>query len=1015
LSNPNFDFDSWVSQVGEWQTATRNVPALIHEDIIKSKIDFEDPKHGLKSLLVDPLQVQYALGYKDRKYSLTYDVLKRIPHQLGVVAAILQTRCNQAAAFSVPFRSSKSVGFMIKHRDPGHETTTSEKEKIQQLERFVYNCGAPDPNPHNKIERDDFETFLKKITRDSLMYDQACFEIVPDRRNQPYEFMAVDAATIRIASPNQILGIDGTYQERTPPISQTLLTQDQYAPFRAMQIFGQKNGERPEFIQLINGQIRNVYFKNELAFGVRNPRTDIYIQGYGYGEMEQLITILTAHLYAEEYNRRFFMQGSAPKGLLNFKGENFTPDQLEGFKRQWRANLEGVENCLAGDTKVYTKEHGFDTVQNICGDLEEVAATIWSGTAWETGLVYKTKAPKVLCHIETDNGLKFSCSPDHKVRTVDDAGDLVWKTQSSFKEGDFVLVNKNAVEAGTELLCFGKPVSNEMFEVLGWLIGDGHVGSRCLEWFYHHDKEQDILDKHLSIVQGYFPKATKVVTQRTSEQIEATKKRYGFKSVAGFTTKIQLNDVSAAQWAVAHGFYNTDQHRKQIPKNLYLCPTAAKNHFLKGLFSADGNNAKRRQPAITISNADIRQEVKDLLLSVGIRTCLSEGKHKLVIIGNKRSYEEKPSVLRIKDKTRFFDSVGFLQEHKQPSVGKKPNEVGKNDRLPRSVVCKFLAEVREANSKSQYTLLSRRERMDLNSIMSGADVCSKPRLLRYTTKANIAVPSWILDYHFAEVVEVHNTGLLVPMYDVSIDHEEHQFVGGNVLSSNSWKTPILQAEQGVEWIDLHPSNREMEYGQWVEYLIKITCAVFLMDPAELNFDLHGGVQQTPLFESSQEWKLKASRDRGLKPLLRFLAKLVNKNIISKIDDRFVFDFVGLDELTEQEKHQLRQEQVSSYMTLNEIRRAEDLPDVEDGDMILNPTYIQARQARFQQEQAKNTQEQAAPAGGAGGGAAAAPAQAEAPAPEQPNTAPKYAGSFKKSQEGMIELSLDAYKDLTRGV
>lgn len=576
MSSP--DFSAWSSQINQFSNDiidSSAIPAVIHDDIMKSKMDFGVPQRGFKSLLADPLAVQYALGYKDRKYSLTYDVLKRIPHQLGVVAAILQTRCNQVAAFSVPYRESKSVGFQIKHKNPGHSTSKSEVEFIADLEKFVYNCGAPDPNPHNKVKRDDFETFLKKIVRDSLMYDQSVFEIVPDRLGQPYEFLAVDASTIRIAAADEIFGPNDTYQRRSPILSQDLM--DQRAPFKAMQLMSsEKDGERPDFVQLINGQIENVYFRNELAFGVRNPRTDIYIQGYGYGEMEQLITILTAHLYAEEYNRRFFMQGSAPKGLLNFKGENFTPDMLEGFKRQWRANLEGVEN--------------------------------------------------------------------------------------------------------------------------------------------------------------------------------------------------------------------------------------------------------------------------------------------------------------------------------------------------------------------------------------------------------------------------------------------------------SWKTPILQAEQGVEWIDLHPSNREMEYGQWVEYLIKITCAVFLMDPAELNFDLHGGVQQTPLFESSQEWKLKASRDRGLKPLLRFIAKQINEHVIGPIDDHFVFDFVGLDELTEQEKHELRQEQVASYMTLNEIRRAEDLPDVEDGDTILNPTYIQARQARMQHEAEQAATEQEDQANSAAGEAPPpAPAGADTQG-QQANTAPEYAGTFRKSQEDsrIITIDLDTYKNMFKG-
>jgi hypothetical protein len=615
------------------------------------------------------------------------------------------------------------------------------------LESFIYQCGAPDPNPHSAIIRDDFETFLKKLVRDSLMFDQAChvagtqvtladgttksiedievgdivishdgnphkvlhptqrlftgnlctiksrgvavtatsnhpllvltnkqahlaqqhvdhkpewipagdvtvdmyltypkvklpttchssfspfthdlfddsyfyirvddvtteaveshpvynmevedthsyiangyvshncFEIVPDRKGQPYEFLAIDASTIRLAANNLDMSFSTANRLNNNLYTGISPAANQASPYKTLQVRNPETQDVPSYVQIINGQIRNTYTYNELAWGVRNPRSDIYIQGYGYGELEQLVTTITAHLYAEEYNRRFFMQGSAPKGILNFKGDNLTPDQLEAFRRQWRANLEGTEN--------------------------------------------------------------------------------------------------------------------------------------------------------------------------------------------------------------------------------------------------------------------------------------------------------------------------------------------------------------------------------------------------------------------------------------------------------SWRTPILQTEQGVDWINLHPSNQEMEYGQWMEYLLKLTCAVFLIDPAELNFDMHGGVQQTPLFESSQEWKLKASRDRGLKPMLRFIAKLINNHVVSKIDDHFMFDFMGLDELTEQEKHELRKEQVSTYMTLNEIRRAEDLPDVPDGDIILNPTYTTAQQQRKQllMQQQQLAASSAAPA-------APPPTEEEAPqaqsgnepSPEkqQNNQGPQYADSFTKSLK-VLEINLEdeseSWIDIYRG-
>jgi hypothetical protein len=563
-------FDGWVDQLSSWQDATSSIPRLVREDIIKARLKPDDVSRGMKSISSDPLSIQYAMGYKDRKYSLSYDTLKRIPQQLSIIGAIINTRVNQVSAFSVPFRSSKSVGFVIKHKDPAHLTTKSEVQFIKDLETFIYNCGHTEPNPHSHGRRDTFETFLKKFTRDSCTYDQAACEIIPDRRGRPYEFAAVDASTIRIAARKGV-GVDDTYHGRSPAYNARLwnyMMTEGRGPYRSLQMYEGQNKQDVSYVQVVNGQIYNVYSEDELMFGVRNPRSDIYVHGYGYSEMEQLITVITSHLYAEEYNRRFFMNSSSPKGMLVFKGDSMSPDMMEGFRRQWRETLEGV--------------------------------------------------------------------------------------------------------------------------------------------------------------------------------------------------------------------------------------------------------------------------------------------------------------------------------------------------------------------------------------------------------------------------------------------------------SNAWKTPVLQSEAGVDWIDLHPSNREMEYGQWLEYLIKIGCSIWLIDPAEINFDLHGGVQQTPLFESSQEWKLKASRDRGLKPLLRFISQQINQNIISKLDDHFVFDFAGLDELTEQEKHTLRMEQVTSYLTLNEVRRAEDLDDLEHGDLPMNPTYLQAMQIRLQADQQKQQAEaaqkqQAAPAAGAQASQGAQQGEEE----QAQSAAPEYADRFSKSSNSkFLSIELD---------
>jgi hypothetical protein len=547
---PGLDYENIIRDVTRMQMATSFIPKIVSDEIKKGwhQLPNTDPNRSPKSWFFDPLALQYSLGYKDRRYSLSYDVLKRIVSQLSIISAIINTRSAQVAAFAQPYRWTKSLGFVIRHKDPDHPTTPAEIAFIKELEQFILNCGRSERNPYSRIQRDDFESFLRKIVRDSLTYDQLTFEIVPDRMGIPYEFYATDASTVRIASDDRYVGVNGTYTQRegfvpgVPARFQGLYEGKQYGTTNSA-------GDRVAYVQIINGQIENIYSENELAFGVRNPRTDIYIQGYGYGELEQLYTIVTAHLNAEEYNRKFFTQGSTPKGVMNMKGDNWTPEQLEMFKRQWYAQVAGVEN--------------------------------------------------------------------------------------------------------------------------------------------------------------------------------------------------------------------------------------------------------------------------------------------------------------------------------------------------------------------------------------------------------------------------------------------------------SWKTPIIQSE-GVDWIDLAKSNSEMEFGKWMEYLLKVACGVFLIDPAELNFDMHGGVQQTPLFESSQEWKLKASRDRGLKPLLRFIAKMLNKHVIDQIDDHFTLEFVGLDEMSEQEKHEMLVEQIASYMTLNEARRSLDLPDLPGGDVPMNPVYMQMLQMQQQQEQGGGEE---GPPGGGGDDQPAALTDGK-----NADGAPQYAEHFGRDTE-----------------
>ncbi len=457
-----------------------------------------------KSWFADPFALldSVGMGYRNAPTYLTYDTLRQVSERDTYVAPIILTRIDQVNTFARPQPNKYSVGFVIRPRfgDKKRLLTRSEKERVEQLQMLVLNTGL-----NYNLGRDGLRQFLAKFVRDSLVYDQACFESVRTRGGGIHSFHAVPSDTIRTATPKQMKG--------TPPRLSELKRDVRY-------------------VQVINSSITAEFTIDEMAFCVRNPRSHVKAYGYGLPEIETLMTTITSHLWAEEWNRRMFSQGSTIKGLLNVKG-NVPPVQFEAFKRMWHSQVAGVQNA--------------------------------------------------------------------------------------------------------------------------------------------------------------------------------------------------------------------------------------------------------------------------------------------------------------------------------------------------------------------------------------------------------------------------------------------------------WKTPMLNSEE-VQWLPMQLSNTEMGYQMWTEYLCKVTTALFRIDPAEINFDLRGGVGQQPVFMSTNEAQQKASKDRGLQPLLNFVEDALNRHVIWKVDPRFELTFVGLDAKTEEQAQQLRMQQVGNTHTLNETRAQDDLPPLPDGDVVLNATYIGYRQQK-QQMAMQQQQAQSAPAGQPG-----APGAAQQPPP-----------------------------------
>ena len=131
------------------------------------------------AFFIDPLQFNANLGYKDKPYALTYETLRRMS-KTPVINAIIKTRKNQVADFAEPQEDKYSAGFVVRRKPKQGvqvEMSAHDKKIAWAITEFLMRGGNV-----GQWDADDFDTFIRKITEDSLVYDQMTFEIIRNRR-----------------------------------------------------------------------------------------------------------------------------------------------------------------------------------------------------------------------------------------------------------------------------------------------------------------------------------------------------------------------------------------------------------------------------------------------------------------------------------------------------------------------------------------------------------------------------------------------------------------------------------------------------------------------------------------------------------------------------------------------------------------------------------------------------------------------------------------------------------------
>lgn len=191
----------------------------------------------------------------------------------------------------------------------------------------------------------------------------------------------------------------------------------------------------------------------------------------------------------------------------------------------------------------------------------------------------------------------------------------------------------------------------------------------------------------------------------------------------------------------------------------------------------------------------------------------------------------------------------------------------------------------------------------------------------------------------------------------TIRQQWHHMIKG---ARNSFQTPIFAGMDEINWIPLTQNHSDIEFQGWLNYLIKVICAIYQTDPSEIGFPMKDIGSGTGLSGDNTEEKMNHSKDRGLYPLMRFIENYINTNIIDMIDSDFCIKFTGIDSESKKFDLERQEKEVKFKKTVNEIRAEEGLPPLPGmDDMLLDPTYFQwySKFSDKGQELAKEMQEQ----------------------------------------------------------
>jgi hypothetical protein len=324
---------------GPFSSMMKNVPLLAGQE--------KKNKGGVKlAFYEDPVETSdYAGLYKTKRRLLPDKVIKMIRIQNHLVASILRARGNTMAMHGHKRKDRFDIGFEVDIKPEFEQYIKPEqmakiRERIERLEKLILNCGSNEglsPDEHMSLS-----DFLDQQARNGLAFGRFATEIIynGDHDNKKFHsFRPVDAGTIYNVVRNGDFGAqavrDGSIK-RLQEVTGDKIDID----------FKQLQEDNYAYIQNVDGTPVQAFTPEELIVYNMFPSTDIEHAGYPVTPIDTCISSITTHLSIDAYNRLYFQNGRAAKGILVVKSEEIDQGTIQKIRQDFMASINNVNNSF---------------------------------------------------------------------------------------------------------------------------------------------------------------------------------------------------------------------------------------------------------------------------------------------------------------------------------------------------------------------------------------------------------------------------------------------------------------------------------------------------------------------------------------------------------------------------------------------------------------------------------------------------------------------------------------------